>query len=717
MIGINIDTSVDKLPRISKRIIPSLRRLGIRTIRDMLFHFPSRYDDFSNEKKICDISEGETVTVRGEIKKILNHRAARKNMILTEATVEDSTGPIKAVWFRQPYLLRNLRVGAQVNLSGKVARGPKGIYLQNPVYEKIPHSTFHNPNSQGIHTGGLVAVYPETSGITSRWLRYLIKSHIAFASQIPDPLPDETRKKYQLPLIKEALFSIHFPSQKNEASRARRRFGFQSVLLIQLRGLQERFGLKKEKAPAIALNLPLVKEFVNSLSFSLTDAQRRSLWEILQDFAKPFPMNRLLEGDVGSGKTVVAAASTLAVIKAGYRVACMAPTEILARQHYATFERLLGRFNIRIGLALGAEKKFSDETDLVVGTHALIQKNLRIEKLGLVIIDEQHRFGVEQRAALQKQDAGIKNQGGEEKSLIHESRFLIPHFLSMSATPIPRTLALTVYGDLDLSLLDEMPKTRKPVITRVVEPREREATYQFIGEEVEKGRQVFVICPRIEPSQKQDIETAYSQKSYADPKRLLLWEVKAVTQEHKRLSEEVFPDFKIAMLHGKIKSKEKDAIMKKFQANEYHILVSTSVVEVGVDIPNATVMMIEGAERFGLAQLHQFRGRVGRGAEQSYCFLFPTDSSMASRRLQAVVEARNGFELAEKDLEIRGPGDLLGKRQSGISDETLASLSDLKLVRETRREAVEIMRKSPDLSRYPLLRSALKELEKDVHPE
>lgn len=725
---LSINTSVEDLPRVSKRIIPALRRLGIRTVRDLLFHFPSRYEDFSNEKKVRDIFEGETATVRGEIRKITNLRTARKKMILTEALIADDTGVIKAIWFRQPFLLRKLRAGNKVSVSGKVALGPKGIYLQNPAYEKIQNSIFSIQNSGGIHTGGLVAVYPETSGITSRWLRYLVKSYISLASQIQDFLPDETRKKYQLPHINDAILSLHFPTKKDEAVRARRRMAFQSILLMQLRGLQERYDLKKEKAPSIALSVPLAKEFVGSLPFSLTDAQRRSIWEILQDLARQHPMNRLLEGDVGSGKTVVAAAAFLAVIKAGYRAVCMAPTEILARQHYETFERLLGGFAVKIGIALGAEKKISGDTDLIIGTHALIQENMRFEKLGLVIIDEQHRFGVEQRAALlKKKEARIppatrianggKNQGKNESSGILSSELLIPHFLSMSATPIPRTLALTLYGDLDLSILDEMPKNRRPVITRIVEPAEREATYKFIREEIKKGRQVFVICPRIESSRKEGDESPSRQEYFASQKQLLLWDVKAVTEEYQRLSGEIFPDLKIAMIHGKIKSKGKEELMRKFKEGVFHILVSTSVIEVGVDIPNATVMVIEGAERFGLAQLHQFRGRVGRGAEQSYCFLFPTDGGAISRRLRAVVDARSGFELAQKDLEIRGPGDLLGRRQSGLSDEALQALNDARIVRETRREAIELIKKSPDLSRYPLLRAALTESREKIHLE
>lgn len=687
---ISLASPIESVSKVSRRIVPALKKLGIKTVRDLLFHFPTRYDDFSNKKNIREVEVGETITVQGAISKIQTIRTARKHIVIVQANIRDSTGSLRATWFNQPFLARTLKEGTSVALSGKVALGPNGKYLQNPAYEKLPATSYQ---LQAIHTGGLIAVYPETRGLTSRWLRFLIKNLIDFRKELTDPLPPETRKKYLLPEVREAVLSMHFPKNKTEAERAQHRFSFEELLLIQLRALHERMLLKRHSAPAIPLNLALVKEFVGSLPYQLTDAQRRSMWEIFQDMARPRPMNRLLEGDVGSGKTVVAAAAALLTVKQGLRVAFMAPTEILAHQHFETIKKALAPFSVKTGLLTGSAKKELN-ADILVGTHALFQKSAKLENLGLAVVDEQHRFGVEQRAAL------LKNKN------------VVPHFLSMSATPIPRTLTLTVYGDLDLSLLDEMPKSRKQIITKIVKPEKRQEAYQFIRDEVKKGRQAFVICPRIELTTNDKRQT-----TNATQQKLLLAEIKAVKEEYKKLSEDVFRDLKVGMLHGKLKSKEKEATMRRFQNREIDILVSTSVIEVGVDIPNATIMIIEGAERFGLATLHQFRGRVGRGTDQSYCFLFPSEDSVVTKRLHAVVEAKNGFELAEKDLEIRGPGDLFGTRQWGISTNILTAMMDAKLVREVRQEAVEITKKSPDLSLFPELKMRVSQMDRILHPE
>lgn len=724
-----INTPIEQASKIRRGIVPTLKHLGIKNIRGLLFHFPARYEDFSNLKPIGEINLGEIVTIQGKIKKIESYRSPKKHIFITEAVVEDESGTIKATWFNQPFLARNFQLGVLLNLSGKVTLGPHGKCLQNPAYEKNTEHRTQSTNKTSdisqtnIHTGGLVAIYPETEGITSRWLRFLIKSFIEFRREVTEPLPAETRQKHGLLEIKEALRAIHFPRNLEEAKKARERFSFQSLLLTQLRALQEKLRLKQHLAPAITLDLSLIKKFVSSLPFELTNAQRRSIWEIAQDLAKPRPMNRLLEGDVGSGKTVVAAAASLLCAASGFKTAFMAPTEILANQHFATLQKILTPFEIKIGLLTSSSKKIAGNPEIMVGTHALIhpvrnqtpqasadatashrisngvQKRVKLENLGLVVVDEQHRFGVEQRAALLR-DPNNPNTPGRT----------IPHFLSMSATPIPRTLALTIYGDLDLSILDEMPKSRKIIITKIVEPSHRAETYQFIREEVQKSRQVFVICPRIEVPDPQKESKKFQQK--------LLWaDVKAVKEEYKKLAEEIFLDFKVGMLHGKMKTKEKETIMRRFKNKELDILVSTSVVEVGVDIPNATIMMIESAERFGLATLHQFRGRVGRGADQSYCFLFPSEDGLIAKRLRAVVEAKNGFELAEKDLEIRGPGDIFGIRQWGISSSVLAALSDPKLVREVRKEAVEILKKDPSLKIFPALQKSLAESEKTLHLE
>ncbi|MBI2625580.1 ATP-dependent DNA helicase RecG, partial [Candidatus Parcubacteria bacterium] len=515
----------------------------------------------------------------------------------------------------------------------------------------------------------------------------------------------------------------------------RRRLAFEELILIQLAHLKARANIKALAAPAIPLDLAQVKQFVASLPFPLTNAQRKAVWEILQDIAKPHPMARLLEGDVGSGKTVVAAIAAYLVSRAGWQTAFMAPTEILARQHFLTLKKLFPFGTASAALLTGSETRFfsgGEEmatskkhlhahiheglADIVVGTHALLQKHVAIPKLALVIVDEQHRFGVEQRAALMRnrnQESGIRNHGQSEKFITHDSKFLIPHLLSMSATPIPRTLALTIYGDLDLSILDELPQGRRPIETKLVAPTERERAYRFIREEVRRGRQVFVICPRIE------LEDAEGPHPNARGQLALLRaEAKAVTVEYEKLSKEVFRDLRVGMLHGKLRAKEKASVMARFTAGELDILVSTSVVEVGVDVPNATVMMIEGAEHFGLAQLYQFRGRVGRAEYQSHCLLFTESTSrLAHQRLSAITEAKSGFELAEKDLQLRGPGDFLGTRQSGLADLAMASLSDGRLIKAARSEAELLLQQNADLSRWPLLKKRLAEFENEAHLE
>ncbi len=716
MLKLSCDTPLTDWPRVNRKIWPALKHLGIRTIRDLLFYFPARYDDFSNLKNISDVEIGETVTICGRVEKIKNNYIGGRIRVFTDALIKDDTGSIKAVWYNQPFLIKNLQVGDIVNLAGKVALNKSGKHLQNPAHEKVTSDKRHVTGLNSIHTGGLVAIYPETRGITSRWLRFLIKNAIDLRHTMFDPLPKEVIKKYGLPEIRQAVFSIHFPKNIAEAETARRRFDFEELFYLQMHALMERSRLKQNSAPAIKTDLNLLKSFAQSLPYTLTDAQRRSIWEIARDMERPHPMNRLLEGDVGSGKTVVAAAASLLAVKQGLKVAFMAPTEILARQHYETLRQVLQPYAIKVGLLVGSEKKITGNSEILVGTHALIQKNVKIKNLGLIIVDEQHRFGVEQRALLQRQETSDKQQGNAlENSMSHVTCHMsLPHFLSMSATPIPRTLALTIYGDLDVSVLDEMPKSRLKIITKIIEPKQRPRAYDFIRQEVSAGRQTFVICPRIELSDndKKPAGNNYSQQ------KLLLWEVKAVTEEYKKLSQEIFPDLKVGMLHGKMKAKEKTKIMSDFKNKKTDILVSTSVIEVGVDIPNATIMLIEGAERFGLAQLHQFRGRVGRGEHQAYCFLFPTENGLSTSRLRAMEETQNGFELAEKDLQIRGPGDFFGHRQSGeISSALMLATKNPRLVQDIKAEVLAVARRSPDLKLYPELRQKMQELEKIIHLE
>ncbi len=698
----NLNTPVSKLYKIGPAYVKKLNKLGIKTARDLLFHFPHRYVDFSNVVPITKVEIGKTFTVQGKIIAISSVRTHRRRMIITEAIIEDESGAIKAVWFNQPYLAEQLKE-KNVSLAGKINHDGKGVYFSNPFYETL---------GQNTHTARLVPIYPETYGLTSRWLRWQIKRLIWLVKNIPDFLPTEIRASQKLLVLAEALELIHFPPNRLLAKKARQRLGFDEIFLIQLHALKLRQTLKAQIAKAIPFQEKLIRAFVENLPFQLTNSQRVAAWEILQDIAKSTPMNRLLNGDVGSGKTIVATITALEVAKAKGQVAFMAPTEVLAKQHFKTLKELLAGQGFNVALLTGSGQKLlgkktnenlqisrqrlkariqKGEIDILVGTHALIQKNVDFKDLAFVIIDEQHRFGIEQRAKLAA-------RGTTQIATRNNAENITPHFLTMTATPIPRTLALTVYGDLDISTIKELPKGRVPIVTQVVAPPQRKKIYQFIKKQIKKGRQAFVICPLIEESEK--------------------LEVKSVAQEYQKLKERIFPGLEIAKLHGKLGSREKEKIMKNFKAGKTDILVSTSVVEVGIDVPNATVMMIEGADRFGLAQLHQFRGRVGRSIHQSYCFLF-TDSSAQKthQRLKALIKYSDGFTLSKKDLQIRGPGDLTGKRQWGIPDLAMATLNDIELVQKARVEAQGLIGKDPDFKKYPLLRDKLKKFKQKVHLE
>lgn len=691
-----LNTLISDLPRINEKYLKKFHKLGLKTVRDLLFHFPNRYEDFSKISAISDLKKGETCTIQGEILKIDNIRTFKKRMTITEAVIKDKTGSVKSIWFNQPFLINNLKPGKKVSLSGKYTIGIKGPYLSNPSYEVI--NLYRAPT----HTARLIPVYPETTGLGSRFLRYYTKLILPLADEIKEFLPTYIFKKQKIQEISKSIKNIHFPENIQAAETAKKRFSFQEMFLLQLFVLRQKNKIKKQKAIKIPFNKNIVQEFINSLPFKLTHAQKASAWEILQDLEKDYPMNRLLQGDVGSGKTVVAAIAALETAKKGFQVAVMAPTEILAQQHFKEFKKLLKDFNLKIGLLTKTEKCNPDKMDILIGTHALIQDKIKLKNLALVIVDEQHRFGVEQRAKL------LKNNK-------------TPHLLSMTATPIPRTLALTLYGDLDISLINEMPKGRQKTITKIVPPKQRIQAYEFIRKEIESGRQVFVICPRIEISNKKQTEEQENGQLKLDPRKIIWAEVKAVKEEYEKLNNEIFPNLKVAMIHGKMKSKEKEEIMKNFSAGgetskKTDILVSTSVIEVGIDIPNATVMMIEGADRFGLAQLHQFRGRVGRGEHQSYCFLFST-SGDTTARLKALEKCDSGFDLAEKDMQIRGPGQFYGVKQSGMPDLAMSSLKDLEFIKLVREEANNLLEKDPELKNQPLLAEKLQEFRKTIHLE
>ncbi len=688
----NINTKIEEIQKVGPVYLKKLHRLDIKTIQDLFFHFPHRYDDFSQITSIGDLKQGQISTIQAKVVEIKNTRLFHRRMVLTEALAKDDTGTIKVTWFNQPYLIETLKKETLVNLSGKLTFAKKVLCLSSPSYELTKKDT--------VHTGRLVPIYHETEGLSSRYLRYLIKPILYLTKQIDDFLPIEIKKEFQLMDLNQAIEQIHFPNNLSMAQKARQRLSFNELFLIQLITLKQKQKLNQGTAINIPFNESLIKTFVKNLPFKLTDDQRLAAWEIFQDLSKKQPMNRLLNGDVGSGKTIIALMTGLEVIKKGYQIAFMAPTEILAKQHFETFNKLLRGYKLKIVLLTRTDKEINSKKkitkpelkkqiaqgkiDIIIGTHSLIQESISFKNLVLAIIDEQHRFGVAQRAALQKKVYQIE-----------DGLPTIPHLLSMTATPIPRTLSLTIYGDLDISLIKKMPKGRKKIITKLITPNNRQKAYDFIRNQIKQKKQAFVVCPLIDESEKMT--------------------VKSVTQEYEKLSKEIFPDFKIAMLHGKLKPKEKEEIMKDFKNRKTDILISTSVIEVGVDIPNATMMIIEGADRFGLAQLHQFRGRIGRGNDQSYCFLF-TDSNAkkTNERLKAILTAKDGFELAEKDLKIRGPGDFIGIRQSGLPDLIMASLDDLDLIKKSRKAANIIIEKNIS---NPAIENKLKQFQNIIHME
>lgn len=678
----NLNTPIENLTRVGKTTAGRLKRLDLNTVSDLLHYFPFRYEDYSQIVAIKDLRPNQTVTIKGRISLIENRRAHRRRMTITEALIEDESGSIKVIWFNQPFLTKTLRPGDKVFIAGTVSFDKLSLQFVSPAYEKIS-------GNDSINTAKIVPIYSLTSNLTQKQLRFLVSQALQTLPLVKEWLPQDILEKNKLMPLNQALAEIHFPHNIEIEEQARRRFKFEELFLIQLQSQMLRQYLTQSKAPQISFKEKEIKSFVASLPYMLTADQKKAAWQILLDLEKSLPANRLLEGDVGSGKTIVAAIAILNTVLNNFQAVLMAPTEILAKQHFASIKKLLEPFKIKIALLTSSDKIIADGTQLetnkaevlkqiksgkvglIMGTHALIQDEVEYENLGLVIVDEQHRFGVEQRKMLKDKN---KND-------------LTPHFISMTATPIPRSLALILYGDLDLSLIKEMPKGRKKIITRIIEESQRHKAYQFIQDEVKKGRQVFVICPLIDPSDKLGI--------------------KSVTAEFKKLDKEVFPDLKIGLLHGKLKSVEKEKVMTDFKNNELNILVSTSVVEVGIDIPNATIMMIEGADRFGLAQLHQFRGRVGRGEYQSYCFLFTDNNSLKTReRLEAMVKSNDGFALAEADLQLRGPGEVFGTRQSGLPELQVASLTDLELINLTKEEAREFFTNCK-LEDFPLIKNQM----------
>jgi ATP-dependent DNA helicase RecG len=700
---------VEAVPGIGRANANAFKRLGLKTVEDILYHFPHRYDDFSRQKRIADLTVGAVETITAEVTDVRLAGGGPRSRV--EVTVSDDSGSIKAVFFNQPWLTKQLTVGRLIVLSGKVGAYLGLRQLASPTWEP------YVPDGDTVHTGRLVPVHPLTKGLHEKNARKVIKQMVdAVAPRVPDYLPETARRRNQLIPLGQALQQIHYPDTAEELGRARMRLGFDEFLFIQLGVVQRKLLWQGELGYAMEFMPELHAELQAHLPFNLTGAQQRSLGEIFADMAKPRPMARLLQGDVGSGKTVVAAAALVQAIGHGFQGAMMAPTEILAEQHYKGLKKLLAKVRVprqakqeaegtswkdrldpeeaaqlaeikallgmteeddmggegvRVALltgSLGAKERrrvlegiAKGEVDLVVGTHALITESVRFNSLGLVVVDEQHRFGVEQRQRLR--DKGFN-----------------PHLLVMTATPIPRTLTMTIYGDLDTSILDELPPGRQVIRTRWVRKTERAKTYRHIRREIEKGRQAFVICPLVEESEKVDLPSA--------------------EEMYETLQSEVFPDLRVGLLHGRMLPREKDEVMVAFRERLFDILVSTAVIEVGIDIPNASTIAIEGAERFGLAQLHQFRGRVGRGEHQSYCILISDkdNNEVTKQRLEAMEQTTDGFKLAEVDLQLRGPGEFFGTRQSGTPDLKVAQLADTRLLHAARVEAELLLKEDPQLA-------------------
>jgi ATP-dependent DNA helicase RecG len=673
-----LSASTTVLPGVGSKHAQTLARLGLYTLGDMLYNFPRRYDDYSQLKPIQRLRYGEEITIIGTVVSINSRQIRGGFRHITEAIISDGTGYLRVAWFNQPWISRRLLEGAQIVLSGKVDQYLGRLVMNSPEWEPL--------DQQNLHTNRIVPVYPLTSKITQHWLRRLMYDVVTYWSpRVADPLPESLRQNAELMDLPTALLQVHFPSSSNQLNAARHRLAFDEILMLQLGVMSQKRSWQNRSARVYDTPEDWLASQVARLPFQLTHAQQEALRDVRADLAAGRPMNRLLQGDVGSGKTVIAALGIGMLARHAAQSALLAPTSLLAEQHYKSMLGLLcgegrapgdspsegsyplqaGQVRLLIGATPEAEKQeiragLADSSiKLIVGTHALLEDPVVFANLQLAIIDEQHRFGVDQRATL-------RSKGDN------------PHLLVMTATPIPRSLALTVYGDLDLSVMDEMPPGRQPIITQVFYPRERERAYVFIRSQIELGHQCFIIYPLVEES-----ETS---------------EALAAVEEQTRLQKEVFPNYKVGLLHGRMAAEEKEATMSSFYTGKTQILVSTSVVEVGMDVPNATVMLIEGANRFGLSQLHQFRGRVGRSQYQSYCILIPDQPDAAeNERLSAMVETNNGFILAQRDLEQRGPGEFLGTRQAGYSELRLANLTDIHLIEKARHFAQAVFEADPDL--------------------
>ncbi|HNZ51646.1 MAG TPA: ATP-dependent DNA helicase RecG [bacterium] len=672
---LSLDSPISSLSGIGSAMMAKLAKLGINTLGQAVQYYPFRYDNFSQQTTISQIVVGATVNLVGTVDIISTKRSPRRRMYLTEAIINDGTGQLRLIWFNQPFLTRNIHEGDRLSVAGKISQDMLGVVMASPQYEKVGQT------EGGLHTQGLVPVYRTVSGISTKQLRSIIDQALKLVD-LADWLPASMISQRGLWPLTQALAKIHHPDSLASINKARQRLAFDELLLLQLRGQLTRQAWLTHQAPSIQFNQALTKQVLASWPFQLTDDQRRCAWQILQDLSHEQPMLRLLQGDVGSGKTAVAMLAMLNVAVGGYQAALLAPSEVLASQHFQSLVQAIGQ-HCSIGLLTRTQQAFSQsgqvidkitkvklisqiasgDCQLVIGTQALLQEKISFHHLALLVVDEQQRFGVEQRQLLLN------------KKLFHPNDSkLVPHFLAMTATPIPRSLALTLYGDLSLSVIKEMPAGRLPVITKVITAKQRQSMYQLVRQLLGAGQQAFIVCPLIDESDKLT--------------------AKAVTTEFETLTATELAGYKVGLLHGRLSSADKQTVMADFAAGRLQALVATAVIELGIDVPGATVMIIESAERFGLAQLHQYRGRVGRRGQQAYCFLLSDDhSDLAQKRLAAVAQYHNGQELAKLDLAWRGPGELYGRAQTGFADLRLASIFDQELIIMAKKTASEILAK------------------------
>lgn len=654
-------SDIRSLHSIAEKLYPFLKKVEITTIADLLWYFPFRYDDLSQVKKISELEEEESATIKVTVKSI---RSFRRRMLITTLLAADESDNIEVTWFRQKFVAQILSNGDEIYLSGKAQKKSHHWQMINPTYEKV--------KDRQLHTARLVPIYHLAGKMTQKQLRFLIDRALKTVTEIEDPLPQNILDKEKFPSLITSLREIHFPESQIGLDNATRRLKFQELFYLSCKYQLAKKMYKQQPSYPIRAQAKIITDIKKFLPFELTADQITALAEVINDLQKKEPMNRLLEGDVGSGKTIVAIIAAMISAQQGYQAVLMAPTEVLAYQHYQTLQKfilpdlldstaLLTRSHHILGGRPVGQKQLVDAIEkstakIIIGTHALIQEQIRFHKLGLAIVDEQHRFGVRQRQAIKN-----KNKDG-----------FVPHLLSMTATPIPRTLALTLYGDLDISIIRHKPSGRRPIKTFLVPESKRAGAYKFIREKIDAGQQVFVICPLIDPSDKLG--------------------VKSVKNEYEKINNEIYPDLKVEFLHGKLDAAEKEKKMKDFKENKFPLLIATSVIEVGVDIPGATIMMIEGAERFGLSQLHQFRGRVGRNDLESFCLLFTTEKSQLTRqRLQALTKTNDGFELAELDLTLRGSGEIFGTKQTGLMKLKIAKLSDHELIKKAQEYALQLL--------------------------